>query len=935
VIHVASIQTGIELNDGFTSILNNIISSVNLAVSAMENMQEALNADIDTSSLAGARSEIDQATMAVNELDQAMSELTAPAIDTIQVDAAGAGQVINVVVNPVIPVPLISNPQEIRPDVVPNAPPEPVNVPVQWRTDNLDVFTGSGAERFRQEVQSADAMLERLCGTQDAIARQAYDTIIFPPEAFQNLNSMAVRMDTLRDRIRQIENNPLNMGTDAANAELERLRVLLNQALQAQGVMNQAVEDMDVQAANEAYLRLSQIIGDTERHIRDNVDEQGNLNAKIKKSKDNAEELKKVIDGVVESLDVMAGLEKARDWIKECTEAFDIQRNAESQLMTMLVNNVETEVTADPHALTAAFDTITAKASEIQSRGVYADETMIAGATEFSTYFSDTAAIEMMMDTLADYAMGMSGGGEVDSTAMVSYATGLGEIMSGSYEAMTQKGFEFTEAQKAVIEGTATQEQVIAAIGEEYLDASHDVQAAAAINAVVAKSWDGLYESMSNTPEGKIMQMNNTFSEMKEMIGGQLYPYVILFVDAITSHWGTIQEVLDGITLGLQIMMGILSWLLEGALNFAQAVIDNWSWISPIVYGIVAALALYAVISGIVAVANGIHTVSEAAKAAAQALATGATFAETAAQQGLNAALAACPLTWVILLIIALIAVIFAVCNAIAKMTGVANSGFGVMTGGVNVVIQFFKNLGLAVANIALGIWDAIGALVNNMKTAFNNAICSVQSWWYDLLSTALTVIGGICEALNKLPFVDFDYSGITSAANEYADRAAEAAEGKKEYESVSDAFNEGFNTFDTFQDGWASDAFAAGAAWGDGIADKVGAFSLKDLFATEDDYGPGFSNTMESNGMDEDVDDIAGNTGSIKDSLGCTEEDLKYLRDIAEQEAVNRYTLAEVKVEQTNHNNINSSLDLDGVVSGLTDAVSEAVDSITEGVHE
>lgn len=86
-------------------------------------------------------------------------------------------------------------------------------------------------------------------------------------------------------------------------------------------------------------------------------------------------------------------------------------------------------------------------------------------------------------------------------------------------------------------------------------------------------------------------------------------------------------------------------------------------------------------------------------------------------------------------------------------MTGIANSGFGVITGGVNVVIQFFKNLGLTVANIALGIGNAIAALASNMMTAFHNAICNVQSWFYNLLSTALSVIEGICAALNKLPF--------------------------------------------------------------------------------------------------------------------------------------------------------------------------------------
>lgn len=109
-------------------------------------------------------------------------------------------------------------------------------------------------------------------------------------------------------------------------------------------------------------------------------------------------------------------------------------------------------------------------------------------------------------------------------------------------------------------------------------------------------------------------------------------------------------------------------------------------------------------------------------------------------------------------------------------------------------------------ANIALGIGNAIAALASNMMTAFHNAICSIQSWFYNLLSTALSVIEGICAALNKLPFVEFDYSGISSAADDYAAKASEAAGNKEDYQSISDAFNEGFTTFDAFQDGWASE---------------------------------------------------------------------------------------------------------------------------------
>lgn len=375
---------------------------------------------------------------------------------------------------------------------------------------------------------------------------------------------------------------------------------------------------------------------------------------------------------------------------------------------------------------------------------------------------------------------------------------------------------------------------------------------------------------------------------------------------------------------------------------------DNWSVISPIIYGVIAALAVYAAYLGIVkgieiasAAATAIHSVAMSAKIGVMAALTGQTMAATAAQMGYNGALYACPVVWIIVLIIALIAVIMAVCSAIAKMTGIANSGFGVITGGVNVVIQFFKNLGLTVANIALGIGNAIAALASNMMTAFHNAICSVQSWFYNLLSTALSVIEGICSALNKLPFVEFDYSGISSAADDYAAKASEAAGNKEDYQSISDAFNEGFTTFDAFQDGWASDAFNAGAAWGDGIADKVSNFSLSDVFGQTDipnvgDYTSGFNDAIANSGVGDSIGNIDDNTGKIKDSLEVSEDELKYLRDIAEQEAINRFTTAEINVDMSGmQNTVNSGDDIDGFMTKLTDSVNEAVDNMTEGVHE
>nr|UWG04958.1 MAG: hypothetical protein [Bacteriophage sp.] len=396
------------------------------------------------------------------------------------------------------------------------------------------------------------------------------------------------------------------------------------------------------------------------------------------------------------------------------------------------------------------------------------------------------------------------------------------------------------------------------------------------------------------------------------------------------------QQVTTALINGLAGVANIASSVLDILISIASVIVDNWSWIQPIIMGIVAAMLIY---NGVMLVGNTIMAVQAAVKAIHTAMTTAwsvATFAATAAQQGLNAALLACPLTWIILLIIAVIAAIYAACAAVAKFTGVANSGFGVICGGIMVVIAFFKNLGLSVANIALGIWNALGACASNIGTAFHNVISNVQGWFYNLLSTALTVVAGICEALNKLPFVEFDYSGITNKASEYAAKSAEAYGNVEEYKSVADAFNEGMSTFDTFQDGWAADAFASGAAWGDGVADKVsGMFD----FSALDSMG---ADSLDAFNLGNDLDSIYGNTGDIAnntaataDALDIAEEDLAYLRDIAEREAINRFTTAEIKVEQHNENHISKDADLDGIMDAWANDFAEKLEVSEEGVHE
>lgn len=991
---MASIATSVELYDKVSQPLQLIVSALHATVTAFASVNTAMDSGMDTAAINNATSAIEEAVNEVNNLQAAIQNVNSQMV-------------------------------------------EPVQVPVNWETDNFEVFTNTGVERFEQEMASANQMIQTLIQNQHTISQTASTITLLPASAQSDISNITNRISGLQQRLQVLESTPVSMQTTEVNNQIEQIRSQLDSAISAQNELNSALDDMDAEAANRAYMRLSQTVSGTERYIRDNTDEQGHFNQSIQQGATNASKLSSLIGKAAGALGAFFSIRKIIDFSNDSMELFNTQLNSETQLMTVLANMVDDdyvlEVMAEDEtssavedfnalqdsinnitatitleAKTAAvekeFEALTSKASEIQSKGIYGDEAMIAGAAELSTYFTDTDAVEMMMDTLSNYAMGMSGGGALDSTQMTDYATGLGKIMSGAYDAMTKKGFEFTDSQKAVIEGTATEAEYIAVLGEQYTSMSDDMRAATAITQVVNESWGGLYETMSNTPEGKIIQLNNAWGDMKEVIGSQLYPHVIKLVDVVQNNWGTIQSIVQGVTKGIGFILGLVGSLIQGVINVGAFFQENWSVIAPIIMGIVTALGAYLIVAGIVNTINGVMATIEDVKAAAQMMSAGATFAETVAQQGLNAALAACPLTWIIVLIIALIAIIYAVCQAIATATGVANSGFGVICGGIMVVIAFFKNLGLTIANFAIAVWNSIKnvgqwfanlgqsiwaiiqnvgygianfcmgivesvkAIVNNIGIAFNNAWVWVQSTFWGLVDSIMQGLKSVAEFANSC----LGWLGVnidTSSFDFAKQKVEELNEQYQEFEDVGEAWNrgnstfeyadigaawednpidwagaweDGMNTFDTFQDGWADEAFQSGAAWGDGVADTIS--SAIDGFGDMlnggqvDAYGIDTSGIMgtvsnyDAANLPSNVSDIAENTS---DALDITDEELKYLHDIAERDTINRFTTAEVSVNFGGiTQNVNSDSDLDGIIDYFASGLQEALETTAEGVH-
>ena len=402
------------------------------------------------------------------------------------------------------------------------------------------------------------------------------------------------------------------------------------------------------------------------------------------------------------------------------------------------------------------------------------------------------------------------------------------------------------------------------------------------------------------------------------------------------------QKVTTGLINGLAAVANVASSALDLLIAIASVFVDNWGIFQPLVLGIAAAMLLY---NGYLIANNAITAISNAQKGLAAVQAYKAAVANTtlaatekaeamakasatAAQYGFNAALLACPLTWILLIIIAVIAAIYMIVAAINKLTGSTISATGIICGVVAVAGAFVLNCAIGVLNaIIQAIWTIFVApflgivewILNVCNGGFNsfgdavaNLIGQIIGWFLNLGKVVTTIIDAI--------FGTDWTSGLESL------QSAVTSWGKNENAITLDKNAPTIDYRATYSGAWD-----AGYDFGQGIDDKIG--GMFDASGLDSMGAFDLSNTLD--GIYGNTGDTAANTAATADALDIAEEDLAYLRDIAEREAINRFTTAEIKVEQHNENHISKDADLDGIMDAWANDFAEKLEVSEEGVHE
>ena len=389
---------------------------------------------------------------------------------------------------------------------------------------------------------------------------------------------------------------------------------------------------------------------------------------------------------------------------------------------------------------------------------------------------------------------------------------------------------------------------------------------------------------------------------------------------------------------GIVILATVAAELFDIITSIAGVISDNWSWLEPIVWGIVGAFIAYNAVALITNAILAIQGIQAKIAAASQMMQAGATFTATAAQYGLNAALYACPLTWIIILIIALVALFYAAVAAVNKFAGTSVSATGIIAGAFMTALAFIGNLFVGAYNLIIdivaSIWNYIASFAEFFANVFNDPIGSIIRLFAGMADTILEILQGIAKAIDAI----FG-SNLASAVSGWRSSLDGAVKGLVGEAKIKIPRMDSSKLYlDRFEYGKAYDT---GYKWGNQIEDK---FNFKNILGNAADSLDAFKlgNNLDAfklgnnlDGIYKGVGDTAGNTAKMADSMDMLEEDLKYMRDLSEREAINRFTTAEIKVEMPVNASINSELDLDGIVAHLEDKVYETMVIAAEGVHE
>lgn len=552
-------------------------------------------------------------------------------------------------------------------------------------------------------------------------------------------------------------------------------------------------------------------------------------------------------------------------------------------------------------------------ASAQRSRGSYlatADAVAKLGLMAGDAFSSNKETIAFMEQVNKQFKIAGTSAAGIDAAMLqLTQAMGSGVLRGEEYNSILEQAPNIIQAIAKYLDVPKGQLKEMAADGK----ITADIVKAAMF--ACADETNAKFESMPKT-------WSDIWTSMKNRAIKALDPVLAKINQLANSE--RVQRTVNGLLRAFSVMAVVLAQVFDGVCAVYNFVADNWSWLRPVIMGIVGALLLY---KAAVFTITAIETIAAVAKgifAAATALQAGATFAATAAQYGLNTAIWACPITWIVALILLFIAALILLwenCEGFRKFWA------DMWRKNMDILLWAYNNVIVPVANWFMSTQSKVAVAVSNFARWCVNAYYDMLTSITEAISSLMHKMSGLVTFYNKMASAMGATTISIDAVDNYTDQFEKS---RQKYLNSIASYEDKYGTAKQIEK-INEDAFNEKAdEWQNKIANFTISGWLGEKWSEIKDGLSGWDDSFK-----ETADAIKNNTGDTAKNTSKSNEELSYLRDIAEREAINRFTTAEIRVDMSGMSNrIDSNMDIDGIISYLTDGVAEALVTASEGVY-
>lgn len=850
-----SVSSTMQINDRMTPALQSITAAMNMMVSSFSAAQTASETAVNSAQWNAATQAVHAASAAVEEYQQ---ELEAVQNRSVSVPESAWSSV------------------------------------VTSQTPSV-----SGAEQFQQEYQTANTAAQQLYQTQQTISAQARNMTVVPPGMLNDVAAVENRMQALSMRVQEINNIPVNLRTEQTNQELATLNSQLGQAASIQEELSSAMREMDVSRVNTAYRQLNTTIEAAENSIRNNTAEQEEFNDRVRAGGG-------AYDGLSGKIARIAGMLGIGMMVKQAAQ-MTYESSTQLEATEAKYQTVFAGMTDSANQFVSDFQSLTpATVAEARSMASGLQDLLVPMGMQRAEATQMTGEYMHIIGALTNFNSATKSAEDVSGAFQ--------SALSGEYDSLKGLGIQVNETivkQQAVAMGLAKSTDAV----------SNAAKAQAVLELAYQQSGDALaaYNETALDTTTRMQLMQKGFNDAFGKAGQTVLPQINTLLQHVVAQ---MPQLSAGITTFANVFNGfvqIATVAFDNLMNFGTMIADNWSWIGPIIGGVTALVIAYNIAVGIGAVISGGAALAEGVRGAATMMAGNATFGATVKQYGLNAALLACPITWIVGAIMLFIAAVYAAVGAVNKIKGTSVSATGI-------IAAVFGTLAAHIINtFVVPTWNGIAAFINFFYNVWNDPVASVKILFYDLASTVIGYIVNMAHAIedviNKIPGVQVN---ITAGLDNFQNQLKSASQKAKDASGWKEIV--GSMSYIDYSDN-------AGKWYDKGAAGEA---ELKGLFGGGSAGGAGYNAEAQEAAAQTAINtgSTAGNTAKIADSMDVMDEDLKYMRDAAEQEIINRFTLAELKVDVKNSNTLTKKADFDDMGSFLSTFTSEFLSAAAEGGH-